>query len=116
MNIRPNIKIIEDSGVGPGRRCVFDATPDLIAQLLQLPDGAHIDAVSTLSEAPGIVRFRIAGAGSEVHPGQILPWVRPTITAHYGDRGELQRVVITWPWDRGQTTDRQQTDNGQIDR
>jgi hypothetical protein len=87
---------MSDTKPKPERCAIFEATHEAIAQLLQLPDGAYIDMVVAPVDAPGVLRFRIRGAGHPVELGQLSPTVRPTVTRLTSDDGTLECPVINW--------------------
>ena len=78
------------------RGFIFRATPEALAELLQLPPGAYIDAVDSQID-DGIVRFRIRGAGPQIEPGRMLHTMSPTVHRTFGADGSELRMRITWP-------------------
>lgn len=60
---------------------IFRCTPELFADLLQLPAGSHVDAVWIAQDCPGVVEFRVRGpAWPKVHLGHHIPQVTATFT------------------------------------
>lgn len=68
----------------PLRGLIFDASVEALAALLQLPEGAHIDAVMAPVDQPGVLRFRIRGIGPERELGDHLPQFHPDATERDG--------------------------------
>jgi hypothetical protein len=46
---------------------------ELLAKLLQLPEGAQVEQVSVPIDKPGTLEVRISGAGWSHEPGAVLP-------------------------------------------
>ena len=73
------------------RAVIVKITPDLLGELLQLPEGAYIDHVA-IEDRVGVLALRVRGMGPEVKPGDLLTEIRGTLT--------LTHVIerkITWP-------------------
>ena len=78
------------------RAAVLVVSAPMLASLLQLPDGAEVDAVWVNVDQPGVVRMRVRGAGWPTVPGDRL---RPTIGT--ASRDELGRVSVDWGFPKG---------------
>ena len=87
----PRIVAADDS-----RCAVVDVDHVVLASLLQLPPGCHIDLVESRADRPGTVRLRLRGAGWPVSPGSFIPVVRPVLTQHVDSRGRRRRITIDW--------------------
>jgi hypothetical protein len=55
------------------RAAIFMASSEFLRSMLCLPDGAEIDAVQVDVDRPGVLLFRIRGAGWPVHNGATIP-------------------------------------------
>lgn len=55
-------------------------TPEVLAQLLQLPEGSYIDSAHAPHDRPGMLELRIRGAGWPVLPGGRLTQVTGIVT------------------------------------
>lgn len=66
-----------DGDTGPADlACVVTIDREILAQLLGLPDGAHIDAVQSNVWTPGALDLRIRGFGASTQVGKRLPSAR----------------------------------------
>lgn len=71
-------------------------SPGALAELLGLPAGAYIDAVSMSIDCPGTLTMRVRGVGSPVVPGRHIFPVRPSVTTYYDDEGKPLRREVAW--------------------
>ena len=62
------------------RAAILLIDPEVLAQLLQLPEGSYIDSAHVPHDRPGVLELRIRGAGWPVLPGTRLTAVRGTVT------------------------------------
>ena len=62
------------------RGAILRVTPEVLAELLQLPEGSYIDAVQAIHDRHGTLELRIRGAGWLVAPGEIMQRTEATIT------------------------------------
>ncbi len=69
---------------------------EMLAELLQLPAGCHIDHAVAPHDKPGVLHLRVRGAGWPTKAGWTLPEVRSTVTRYYADNGAALRQVIDW--------------------
>lgn len=75
--------------VTPDRACLVRFNHQVLAQLLQLPEGCHIDACGSPMDEPGTLRMRLRGIGPLVMPGFRLFEARPTVT-----RADVGQLVV----------------------
>lgn len=74
---------------GQVRAALFRASPEFIAQLLQLPEGAVIDGVQEDVRYRGVLIFRIQGAGWLARPGDAITEARPVVTVKAAEAAPL---------------------------
>ena len=86
-----------------GRAALLVLSPEILAELLQLPDGCHIDHATAPHDQPGVLHLRVRGAGWPTKAGWLLPQVRGTVTRHHAEDGSVLRQTIDWgfPKDEG---------------
>ena len=75
---------------------IFQATPEALTELLQLPAGAYIDGVQAALDRPGVLDVRIRGAGWPTRPGMVIMRTLPTVTKNFPDSGGPPRISIDW--------------------
>lgn len=78
------------------RAAIVHVPLDLLAQLLQLPAGAHIDSAHYDPADYASLRLRVVGAGWIAQPGSILPISGARITEYRDDDGRCFKRVIAW--------------------
>lgn len=78
------------------RRAILQVSPEVLAELLQLPSGAHIDGVQAPVDRPGALELRIVGAGWPTEPGRLIPSTTAMITRMHGEDGAVKRLTIDW--------------------
>lgn len=78
------------------RAAILVATPEALAELLQLPEGSHLDAVWAPHDRPGVLHLRIRGAGYPFTPGQHLVQRVGHVTRVQATDGTPGPVVIDW--------------------
>lgn len=81
--------------MGMDRAAVLVVSAPHLAALLQLPEGAEVDAVWVNVDQPGVVRMRVRGAGWPTEPGMRLRPTSGTLS-----RDELGRVSIDWGFEK----------------
>jgi hypothetical protein len=79
-----------------GRAALLVLSPDMLAELLQLPEGCHIDAAVAPHDQPGVLHLRVRGAGWPTRAGWLLPQVRGSVTRYVADDGSTVRLAIDW--------------------
>lgn len=79
-----------------GRAALLVLSPEMLAELLQLPSGCHIDGAVAPHDQPGVLHLRVRGAGWPTKAGWLLPQVRGTVTRYHADDGSVLRHVIDW--------------------
>jgi hypothetical protein len=62
--------VSEDGGMI--KRCIIEITPDVLAEMLQLPVTAIVEEVRTDVERCGVLQIRVSGCGWETNPGDRL--------------------------------------------
>lgn len=72
--VKPGVKVDQ-----PELAAWFRASPEFLARLLQLPEGAEIDAVDADVTVRGELRFRIRGAGWPTPIGHVICESRPLV-------------------------------------
>ena len=77
--------------MGSDRAAVLVVSAPMLASLLQLPEGAEVDAVWVNVDQPGVVRMRVRGAGWRTEPGARLHPSSGTLS-----RDEDGRVCVDW--------------------
>jgi len=75
---------------------IFQVTPEVLAEMLQLPPGAYIDSVHAPHDKPGTLDLRIRGAGWPTRPGMVIMRTTGTITRHTAADGSELRHEIDW--------------------
>lgn len=83
------------------KSCIFEATPEFLAGILDLPREAVIDAVRDDPCRPGVLLFRIRGVGEEVAPGQLIPKVTPAVSTVRDESGLVVSRRVVWPITEG---------------
>ena len=83
------------------KSCIFEATPEFLAGILDLPREAVIDAVRDDPCRPGVLLFRIRGVGEEVAPGQLIPKVTPAVSTVRDESGLVVSRRVVWHDHRG---------------
>ncbi len=68
----------------------------VLAELLHLPEGSHIDAVCMNVEQPGVLLMRVRGVGEPVAPGQWIAPLIPVITTRQLDDGTRFVESVDW--------------------
>lgn len=88
----------------PPRAIVLDMSMHALADMLNLPPVAEVDAVQVSVEHPGVLRFRIRGFGNEVQPGQVIQRHAPQVRVMNldGIEGDPQSpagryMQVQWP-------------------
>lgn len=79
-----------------GRAALLVLAPEVLADLLQLPPGCHIDGAVAPHDQPGVLHLRVRGAGWPTKAGWLLPQVRGTVTKYHAEDGSVLRHVIDW--------------------
>lgn len=79
-----------------GRAALLVLSPKILAELLQLPDGCHIDHAVAPHDQPGVLHLRVRGAGWPTKAGWVLPKARGTVTRHHAEDGSVLRHTIDW--------------------
>ena len=79
-----------------GRAALLVLSPEILAELLQLPLGCHIDGAVAPHDQPGVLHLRVRGAGWPTKAGWLLPQVRGTVTRYCAEDGSTLRQVIDW--------------------
>lgn len=74
------------------KAAIFDCTPEFLAAVLRLPEGAYVDQVIAPHDRPGVLRIRCVGVGYEVTPGMTIPTIRPW----FKETNEVPGVIATW--------------------
>jgi hypothetical protein len=64
--------------IDPNRIAILKVDPEILAKLLQLPDGAFIEGICT-DDHLGRVQMRIRGAGWPVSRGGLIPTAEPGV-------------------------------------
>lgn len=78
------------------RAAIVRFTPEALTALLQLPEGACIDAVQSRADEIGTIEVRIRGAGWPVVAGHIIRHVTPIITKRMSDDQTLSKCSLEW--------------------
>lgn len=78
------------------RAAILVATPEALAELLQLPEGSHLDAVWAPHDQPGVLHLRIRGAGHPFRLGQHLVHTVGRVTRQATTDGQPGPMVIDW--------------------
>lgn len=78
------------------RAAILVATPEALAELLQLPEGSHLDAVWAPHDQPGVLHLRIRGAGWHHLRGQYLVRTVGTVTRQPAADGTPGPAVVDW--------------------
>ena len=81
---------------------IVELMPEVLAQLLQLPPGAYIDAVDAPIEREGLVRMRIRGAGWRVRDGERIPMASCTVTTALHADTQTRSHAMHWSWQAAQ--------------
>jgi hypothetical protein len=63
-----------------GLCAILEVAPDMLAQALQLPPGAHIDAIINQVAQPGMMLLRVRGAGWPTYLGDRIMHTKGTVT------------------------------------
>ena len=69
---------------------------ELLAKLLQLPEGARIDVFKSDICDKDVAGLRVRGAGWTGPPGSRIPVANPAVTEYLDDDGRCFKRVITW--------------------
>lgn len=79
----------------PTRSAILEVSPQIVAHLLQLPSGCHIDACWVPWDRPGVLCLRVLGAGWIRVDGERIPTAigQATRTA-----GTPEDDVVTIDW------------------
>jgi len=85
--------------VSTERLAIFEISPHMLAGLLNLPEGAVVDAIEAPIDAVGTFRVRIRGAGWLTQPGEQIRRVRATISRFPGHANPV--IHYEWPLDNG---------------
>ena len=89
--------------VGIGRAAILVVSPEILSELLRLPQGCHIDAAESPHDKPGVLHLRVRGAGWPMKAGVQLPISRGTITRCFTDDGRELRQLIDWDFPKGES-------------
>lgn len=76
-----------------GLAALVVVTPEILAELLQLPPGCYIDAATAPYNQPGVLHLRVRGAGYPTRAGGLLGHVNGKVTKR-GNEGP--NPVIEW--------------------
>lgn len=89
---------------GIGRAALLVVSPEILGDLLQLPDGCHIDSAVVPHDQPGVLHLRVRGAGWPTKAGRLLPRVIGTVTRHSVNNGAVLQNVIDWGFPQEQAS------------
>lgn len=78
------------------RAAIVRIRPEVLAELLQFPEGACIDAVQSRIDEIGSIELRIRGAGWPVEVGRLINHVQPMIRREHDATSAVTRRVIEW--------------------
>lgn len=81
-----------DVDASPAPMALVKMSPQFLAQLLQLPAGAEIDAVDVDLHRRGVLVLRIRGAGWPTMPGDVICEAKPVVYTRAVEAGH----VIDW--------------------
>jgi hypothetical protein len=84
---------VADAPADIGLAALVVVRPEILAELLQLPPGCHIDAATAPYDQPGVLHLRVRGAGYQTKAGWLLPQVTGNVTRR---GGEELNPVINW--------------------
>lgn len=79
-----------------GRAALLVLSPEILAELLQLPPNCHIDGAVAPHDQPGVLHLRVRGAGWPTKAGWLLPQARGMVTRYHAEDGSVLRHVIDW--------------------
>ncbi len=75
------------------RAAILVVAPEILAELLQLPEGSYIDSALAPHDQPGVLELRICGAGWHVLPGNPITKTFGRVTMAH----TMEKVpVIDW--------------------
>ena len=83
-----------DTPADIGLAALVVVSPEILADLLQLPPGCYIDGAVAPYDKPGVLHLRVRGAGWPMKAGVLLPQVTATVTRRAGLGGP--NPVIDW--------------------
>lgn len=86
----------QDETTAPERAAILRVSHEILAQFLQLPEGAYIDAVFAPYDAPGVIELRIRGAGWPITLGQIIPRASGIVHMTIDEDAPSKIVSIDW--------------------
>ena len=78
------------------RRCVIEVSPEILADLLQLPAGVFVDAVWQPLDRPGPISLRVTGMGDLTAQGDTLRHVFGVVTRRFNSDGAELKHSINW--------------------
>jgi hypothetical protein len=79
-----------------GRAALLVVNEAILADLLQLPAGCHIDSVTAPHDQPGVLQLRVRGAGWLMKAGMVVPKAHGVVIRHYAADGALVRQAVDW--------------------
>lgn len=82
-----------DTAADIGLAALVVVSPEILAELLQLPTGCYIDAATAPYNQPGVLHLRVRGAGYPTKAGGLLPHVTGNIIRR---RNGGPNPVIEW--------------------
>lgn len=80
----------------PVQAAIVPLSLTLLAKLLQLPEGAHIDCWHFDPSQFDVALLRVRGAGWTILPTQVIPQTSARVTEYRDDDGRCFKRVIEW--------------------
>ncbi len=83
-----------DAPADIGLAALLVVSPEILAEVLQLPPGCYIDGAVAPYDKPGVLHLRVRGAGWPTKAGMLLPQVTGIIIRRVAHGGP--NPVIEW--------------------
>lgn len=78
------------------RMAILEIAPEVMRQLLDLPEGVWVDGVEVDFLRRGVVCVRVQGMGWPVREGEMLRRSRATVWERRNEAGEVFERRVTW--------------------